>query len=123
MHITLEEFLQFLGLSIGQKVKLRDTVYTITVFQGAPVLMDAKYGIVCNISLSDVNKLEILEEPFKPTYGEEYFAVDFSVRGMVESYTWEDDFIDCRQLDNSVIFRTKEEAQKAAEKMLNALKE
>lgn len=63
-----------------------------------------------------------LRPVWKPEKGDYYWTIRFTAEEIVEEYTWEDYQIENRLLERGLVFRTKEEAKEACEKMLSVLK-
>lgn len=60
---------------------------------------------------------------WEPEIGEYYWTVDFIEEDKVYEYMWYDNETENRLLKRGLIFKTKEEAMKVANKMLEALRE
>lgn len=63
----------------------------------------------------------IPEEKWKPEIYEEYYVADPATTNLYSRYTWSDNTYNNDLLEKGLVFRTKEEAIKAAEKMLGVL--
>ena len=66
-----------------------------------------------------------LKPVWKPKIGEEYFFpyIDMETHERWDFSYWEDTNIDMWYLENNLVFKTKEEALKATNKMLKVLRE
>lgn len=68
-------------------------------------------------------RLSIRKLPWKPTKGEKYYVSDIFDRDLWDYYLWDDDEHDEELYKRGLVFKTKEEAVTAAEKMLATINE
>lgn len=68
----------------------------------------------------DISKAKEENKRWKPKKLEKYFYVHTNLGG-VSYYNWEDDKLDKEHYENGNVFRTKEEAEKAFEKVKETL--
>lgn len=59
---------------------------------------------------------------WKPKEEEFYYTIDFAQNDNTVTQPWNNDIIDKTLYEKNLVFKTKEEAQKAAEKILNFIK-
>lgn len=71
----------------------------------------------------DADKKQIVDYKWKPNYREVYYHVNCSFEIRIESCYWSDDALDIVAFNNGNCFKTKEEAQKYADKFVEILKE
>lgn len=64
-----------------------------------------------------------LKPKWKPKMGEYFWTVDFIEEEKAYEYMWHDNETENRLLKSDLVFKTKEEAVKSANKMLNILRE
>lgn len=64
-----------------------------------------------------------LKPKWKPKMGEYFWIVDFTEKENVYKYIWHNNKIEEKLFDNGLVFKTKEEAIKVANKILNILRE
>lgn len=71
----------------------------------------------------DADKKQIVDYKWKPKSGEVYYHIDYSFNIQIDSLVWYDDALDEIHFSNGNCFKTKEEAQKYADKFVEMLKE
>ena len=71
----------------------------------------------------DADKKQIVDYKWKPKSGEVYYHIDYSFNIQIDSLVWYDDALDEIHFSNGNCFKTKEEAQKYADKFVEILKE
>lgn len=64
----------------------------------------------------------IVEKPFKPNFGDEYYHPSLCDSNLATSKTWLNDLWDNNLYNRGLVYRTKEEAQKVCEAMLQTVK-
>ena len=71
----------------------------------------------------DAYNKQIVEYRWKPNYREVYYRINYSFGIKIDSLFWYDDALDEIYFSNGNCFKTKEEAQKYADKFVELLKE
>ena len=71
----------------------------------------------------DADKKQIVDYKWKPKSGEVYYYIDYSFNIQIDFLVWYDDALDEIHFSNGNCFKTKEEAQKYADKFVEILKE
>lgn len=71
----------------------------------------------------DADKKQIVDYKWKPNYIEVYYHIDYSFDIQIDSLVWYGDALDEICFSNGNCFKTKEEAQKYADKFIELLKE
>lgn len=71
----------------------------------------------------DADKKQIVEYKWKPKYREVYYRINYSFDIQIDSLFWYGDALDEIHFSNGNCFKTKEEAQKYADKFVELLKE
>lgn len=69
------------------------------------------------------DKKQIVDYKWKPNYREVYYHIDYSLDIQINSLVWYGDALDEIYFSNGNCFKTKEEAQKYADKFFEILKE
>lgn len=64
----------------------------------------------------------IIEKPFKPNFGDDYYHPSLCDSSLAMSKTWLNDLWDNNLYNRGLVYRTKEEAQKVCEAMLKTVK-
>ena len=64
----------------------------------------------------------IVEKPFKPNFGDDYYHPSLCDSALAMSKTWVNDLWDNNLYNRGLVYRTKEEAQKVCEAMLKTVK-
>lgn len=64
----------------------------------------------------------IVEKPFKPNFGDDYYHPSLYDSNLAMSKTWLNDLWDNNLYNRGLVYRTKEEAQKVCEAMLQTVK-
>lgn len=71
----------------------------------------------------DADKKQIVDYRWKPKSGEVYYSIDYSFYIQIDSLVWCGDALDEIHFSNWNCFKTREEAQKYADKFIELLKE
>lgn len=71
----------------------------------------------------DADKKQIVDYRWKPKYREVYYRINYSLGIKIDSLFWYGDALDEIYFSNGNCFKTKEEAQKYADKFVELLKE
>ena len=69
-----------------------------------------------------LGRLEIIKLKWKPEYGEDYFVPDLSSYSNIRIIRWYNTEYNEMHYRNGIVFRTQEEAVRAAARMLRAIK-
>lgn len=130
-HIA--EVAQMLGVEIGEAFKIADDAfgkhpryYRFTESTGIEMSKDGvewKMGKAVVLKCLLLDEVRIIKLSWKPAMHDEYYYPSPSNRDLWGCGIWVNNNDDIRRLKHCLVFKTKEEAAAAAEKMLAVVQE
>ncbi len=121
----IEQVAKMLGVEIGKKFKIEHRYYYYEIDEEGVVwcFVGDKKGEVNGVLEHLITGKLKIKKQWKPKLGEKYWSVDLSETNGVEYNTWDDYEFDKNLLKHDAVYKTKEEALQAYQKVIKALKE
>lgn len=122
----MKDIAALLGVQLNEEFKIVDEnnevfLNTYTITEDGLLNCDRHYE--CDLSGLLIGDWQIQKIPFKPKYGEIYYALETDVDGSiyVAEYPWKDWICDYAYYYSGLCFRTKEEAEQNKDKPLKII--